>query len=123
MSLTPTDTDFSFDQLFAGDYPVVSEEVTILSGQTLSRGAVIGRQTSGLKGVLVDSDGTDDGRRAPYGVLAEDVDASGGDVVSTVYLTGEYNVNALSFGAGDTAATHKTALRALNIYVRSGVAS
>lgn len=109
------------DKLLAGDYPVVTDIVTILSGQNLARGACLGKITSGGKHVIVDSAGTDDGRRAPVAILAEACDASGGDKQAEVYLSGAFNESAVVFGGTDTAATHRVALRDLNIYLKKAV--
>ena len=57
-----------------------------------------------------------DGSQYPYGVLAADVDASGGDKAGTVYLTGKYNSAAITWGGSDTVATHRDAFRNLGIY-------
>lgn len=63
-----------------------------------------------------------DGSQVAAAILAEDVDPSGGDKLAPIYLTGEFNQAALSFGAGHTAATVKADLEARNIYLRSVVA-
>jgi len=60
-----------------------------------------------------------DGSGALYGILAEAVDASGGDKPCSVYLTGEFNEDALVFGGSDTHDTHRTAARALQIFFRT----
>ena len=52
-----------------------------------------------------------------YGILAEDVDASGGDITSVVYTAGEFNENALDFGSSDLA-TAADDLRAKGIFIR-----
>ncbi len=109
------------DNLIAGDYPLVTGEVTIASGQNLQRGAVLGRITTSGECVLVDSAATD-GSENPVGVLAEDCDASAAAKSHVpYYLAGEFNESALIFGGSDTAATHRDALRALNIYLKSVV--
>lgn len=110
------------DKLIAGDYPLVSDVVTILSGQNLARGACLGKITASGKHVIVDSGGTDDGRRAPVAILAEPCDASGGDAQAVVYLSGAFNAAAVIFGGTDTVATHRAALRDLNIYLKNAVA-
>ena len=62
-----------------------------------------------------------DGSQNPYGIAGEDIDASLADKSGTVFLSGEYNYNQMTFGGGDTYATHITALRALNIYLKGSV--
>jgi len=110
------------DNLLAGDYPAVTDIVTILSGENLARGTCLGKITASGKHVIVNSAGTDDGRRAPVAILAEDCDASGGDAQAVVYLSGSFNESAVTFGGTDTTATHRAALRDLNIYLKTAVA-
>ena len=124
MSLGATDTSFTYDNLFAGDYPKVTSQITVPSGAgALARGTVLGKITSSGKGVIVNSGGTDDGSRAPYAILAVDVDASNADVVAPIYLSGDFNENKLVFGGTDTADTHRAALRDANIYLHKAVAA
>lgn len=107
--------------LFAGSVmPFVTDSVVIASGQTLSAGAVLGKVTSTGKYALVDSTASD-GSENPVAILAVDVDASAADVTVPVYLTGEFNEDALTFGGTDTADTHRDALRALGIFLKKVV--
>lgn len=108
----PTLGTFNHDELFAGDFDVVTDSITV--GADLSRGTVLGIITASGNAVAVDSAQTD-GSQTPYAVLAEDVLT--GDV-ATVYLTGEFNSNKLTFGGTDTVDTHKKALRELSIFVK-----
>lgn len=112
---------FTPDKLLAGDYPAVTDVVTVLSGQVLPRGACLGKITASGKHVICDSAGTDDGRRAPVVILTEDCDATGADKTAVVYLSGAFNEAAVTFGGTDTAATHRAALRNLNIYLKKAV--
>lgn len=114
---------FTPDKLLASDYPAVTDVVTILSGEVLARGTVLGKITAGGKHVIVNSAGTDDGRRAPVAILAEDCDATGGDKQAIVFLSGAFNEGACVFGGTDTADTHRAALRDLNIYLKKSVAA
>jgi hypothetical protein len=52
-----------------------------------------------------------DGSQYPEAILAEDADATAGDVEALVYENGEYNVTQLTFGTGHTAATTRDVLR------------
>ena len=87
----------------------VGEPISIPSG-TLTRGAVIN-----AGGALANGTGI-------YGVLAEDVDASGGAVEAVVYIQGHFNENAMDFGSSNAAAD-KDALRALGILIRAAQAN
>ena len=109
------------DNLFAGHVmPKVTDVMTILAGQNLVRGAVLGRITASGKGKLVDKDSVD-GSQAVYAVLAESTDATAADKTSPVFLTGEFNENAIIVGAGDTVADHKASARAVGIFIKSTV--
>ena len=105
------------DNLIAGDMHRTTEQVT-LTGSDFLRGTVLGKITSGGKCVKVNSTGTDDGRRTPYAVLAEDSEASSADTVAIAYLTGEFAQEELIFGGTDTYATHKSGLRDIGIFVK-----
>lgn len=74
------------------------------------------------KAKAVDSTAVD-GSQRPYAVLAEAVDATSADKTAPVYLSGEFNEDALAFGGTDTIATHRAALRALNIYAKGAVSA
>lgn len=112
------------DNLFAGNVmPVVTEAVTIASGAgVLTRGTVLGRITASGKCVAVNS-GNADGSQDPYAVLAHDVDATAADAVASVYLTGEFNEDELSFGGTDTADTHRVACRKIGIFFKKAVSA
>ena len=63
-----------------------------------------------------------DGSQEPCAILAQDTDPSGGDVVASVYLSGEFLKSALTFGAGHTVASTLWGLSQKNIYLRDSVA-
>lgn len=112
---------YSPDNLIAGDFPVVSGEEIIVSSESLSRGAILGKITSGGKYKLTNQLSSD-GSENPKAILAKNTDASGGDVTNTpVYLSGEYNQDVISLGGTTTAASVKDALRALSIYLKAPV--
>jgi hypothetical protein len=109
------------DQLIAGDLKRVTDSVTIVSSAALTRGAVLGIVTASGKYKLAAS-AAGDGSQTPVAILAQDTDASGGDVVGApIYLMGEFNANALSLGVGTTLAAAKTALRAVGIFIKTPV--
>jgi hypothetical protein len=91
------------------------DAITVLSGQNLQAGAVLGRQTSGGKYVAFDNVGTDDGRRAVAGILVDNVNASAGDQPGLGLLRGPaiVNRNDLVWAAGVDAAEQAAAIAAL----------
>ena len=64
-----------------------------------------------------------DGSQVPSAILADATDATGGAVTTGVYLTGEFNVTALNYDATWTPATLKTALRPLDMFLKSVVSA
>lgn len=64
-----------------------------------------------------------DGSQDPDAVLARATDATSADVVTDIYEAGEFNENAITFGAGHTAASVRAALRAKGIHLKAAVAA
>jgi hypothetical protein len=62
-----------------------------------------------------------DGSQYPVAILADQADASAGDVSGGIYLTGEFNANALTFDVSYTLAQITAALRPLSIFVKNAV--
>ncbi|PLU65371.1 hypothetical protein BMJ20_31525 [Sinorhizobium medicae] len=82
--------------------PVITRNITIVSGQNLKRGAVLGNITTSDKYTLSASAAAD-GSQTPALVLATDCDASAGDVVAAAYASGAFDSTKLILGAGHTA--------------------
>lgn len=105
----------AFAELVAGNANLLaSRKATLVSGQNLKRGALLGRITASGKYALSAKAATD-GSQDPAAVLAHDADASGGDTETLVYERGDFNEAALTLGAGHSADTVRQALRALGI--------
>lgn len=110
------------DNLIAGHkMPIVTDSVTVISGQKLIRGTVVGLITASGKAKKLDS-ASSDGSEKFYGILAEDVDATLADSVGAVYLTGEFNQSALVLGGTTTAASVKAAARYAGVFFRTAKA-
>lgn len=121
--LSTAQETFTPVNLFAGStMPRVTETVTIVTGQNLTAGAVLGKITVGGKYALSLAAGND-GSEVPVAILSEDVNASAGDKRAAVYLTGEFNPAKLTFGAGHSASTAATtdALKDRGIYLKTTV--
>lgn len=90
------------DKLFAGiTHPADIKGITILAGQgIIARGTVIGIVTVGGKGKIVDSTNTD-GSEVADCILTDEIDTTGGDIVTSAYTSGEFNRGALIFGGTD----------------------
>ncbi|MGI4798496.1 MAG: head decoration protein [Janthinobacterium lividum] len=113
-----TVSSYAPDNLIAGLTQVVSENGTLLAGQALPRGALLGRITASGKLTLSTATATD-GSQVPYGILYDAYDATAGDLAGVgLYVKGEFNGNAMTFGAGQTVASVKDALRNAGIYIK-----
>ena len=92
------------DNLVAGAFPAVQRIETITGGAAYPRGAVLGRITaSGLYTLSVAA--AKDGSQKPAAILAEPVDTTSGNAKAVVYHSGEFNGDALTYGAGHDAAS------------------
>jgi len=113
------DATFAPNDLLVSDVPVITRNITLISGQNLKRGAVIGNITASDKYTLSLS-ASNDGSQAPGLVLAIDADASGGDLVTAAYASGAFDSTKLTLGAGHTAASVEAAFRkeGAPLYVR-----
>lgn len=76
---------------------------------------------AGANTYKVCASGAVDGSQDPAGILCEDVDPTLAPVATSMYVQGEFNEDAMTFGGLDTAATHKEALKATGIILRSPV--
>jgi len=85
------------------------KQVTVVSGQTLSRGDLVMLSTGKVTVFVTTND--------PYTVMAEDVDASGGDVVGYAFRSADIKASEVDFGNG-TDAEVRDALDFKGIYLR-----
>jgi len=92
------------DNLVAGEFPAVQRIETITGGAAYPRGAVLGRITASGLYVLSDASATD-GSQKPAAILAEPIDTTSGETQAVVYHSGEFNSNALTYGAGHDASS------------------
>lgn len=106
-----------FDNLLAGHVvPAVTDHVTVKSGKVYKKGTVVGIIDAEQVFVAVDST-KKDGSQTPYGIVADDVDATSENKQAVIYLTGQFNASKLIFGGTDTVEKHKRALRNIGIFV------
>lgn len=93
---------------------LLTREVTLVSGQNVVRGAVLGKITTGGKYTLSLS-AAGDGSNTPVAIAAQDVDATGGDKKIQVYLSGKFRPKKLTFGTAHTEASTFEALSRIGI--------
>jgi len=109
-------TSSTADNLIGGEHSVLSRSITLLSGQNLVRGAVLGKITTGGKYILSLS-GASDGSQTPDAILAETTDASAADKVTVAYFNGDYQSVELTLGASHTIASITEGLRGKGINI------
>jgi len=105
------------DNVVGGGTQLVSETGTLAGGQSLPRGALIGRIAATGK-VTLSAAAATDGSQVPYGILYDEYDALAADRACGYHIKGEFNGHALTLGAGHTLASVRDALRAGGIYLK-----
>lgn len=110
-----------YDNLFAGSVSdIVTDVRNLEAGQVVTRGTVLGEITATGCMCIVNSANTD-GSNKLYAIAADGVDATLGIQPVPIYITGEFNKNALVFGGTDTSATHLDYAKQIGIYFKSNV--
>lgn len=107
-------TGFTPDRLVIRLDNVVSKKGTLISGQNLVRGALLGIITASGKytlSLLASSDGS----QVPDSILVEDANATAGDVEALTYIRGQFDANSVTFGTGQTQANTFQVLRGKGI--------
>ena len=110
------------ENLIAGEFPLVTEYVTITGGTELNAGAVMGQQLADGLYRWSDAAATD-GSQIPEAILAVNVDTQEGDVRAPVYKTGEFNRLALVLGPGHTLESITTNLRLRSIFLKANLSA
>lgn len=115
-------SDVTLDRLIAGDaVHLVTRQITLISGQNLARGSVLGKITaSGKYNLSLSAAG--DGSQTPDAILAEACDASGGDKTTIAYFAGVFNEAALNIGTAHTADSIREGLRGKDIHLVKAIA-
>jgi len=107
----------SFDNLIAGSQKrLVTEAATIGVSQAFSRGQILGRVTATGKWKVLDEG--DVGSYNRYGIATEAVDTTLGEVLTDVFVEGEFSENGVIFSYSDTVADWILLLEAQGIYLR-----
>lgn len=119
LSGTPSftsETPYDPNDIFASDHDVFTASMTLVSGQNVTRGTVLGQITSGGK-LNKSLSAASDGSQTPMAIAAEDKDASGGDKTILVYLAGGFKSGNLTIGTAHTAASIRLGLAQKGIYL------
>jgi hypothetical protein len=114
-SLT-TDTQTP-DALVAGDADsLVARKVTLITGQNVVRGTVLGKITASGK-YNKSLSAASDGSEVPDLICAQDCDATSADADCLAFEAGRFNSGALTLGTAHTVASIKEGLRVKGIYL------
>jgi hypothetical protein len=116
--------NYTPDNLIAENiHPLATGTVTVISGEgKLSRGSVLMRNSNN-KFVLADEDsGTPLGTAEV--ILADEVDATSADAVANVYISGDFNTDALIVASGYTLSeADRVSLKNAGVYLVNGVSA
>lgn len=83
------------DNLLAGGHEPIEIPITLVSGQNLVRGTVLGRITDGGKYTAYVST-AEDGSQVPRAILGKDTNATSADQKTWAYVHGVFNSAALT---------------------------
>lgn len=105
------------DNLIAGNaHLLVARKVTIISGQNVVRGTVLGKITASGK-YNKSLSAAADGSQTPDLILAENCDATSADKTALAYARGDFADIALTLGTAHTVASITEGLRAKGITI------
>jgi len=110
MTLASSGTEaYTPDNLIAGDNPAPATDVgTLITGQNLVRGAVLGRITASGKFTECNN-GAVDGSEVVVGILVHDIDATAADKACQVYVGGVFHEDELTWHASFNTQAEKDA--------------
>lgn len=95
---------------------LVHDSITLITGQNLLRGTVLGKITASGK-YTKSLSAAGDGSQTPAAILAIDCDATAADKTTVAYFRGDFMGNELILGASHTLASIKAGLRTANIEI------
>jgi|GEM_PF-2444400 len=123
-----TSESTGYDELFAGlnRDEIKTFPVTVASGQNLKRGALVKMVNGKVTAVDSDSVTTGEGDDAVttttysdvFGIMTDDVNASAGDADGVVYVTGDFNKDAIVLAEGLSVSNFIKQARDVGIFLR-----
>lgn len=112
----------TYDNLIAGSQKqLVTRPATFRNGEALSRGTLVGKLTATQKWQTIDFD--DKSNFDEYGIATQAIDSTEGEVVSDVFVEGEFAEGAVIIGYGDDADDWRQELADSGIYLRKTVST
>lgn len=115
-----TDAGFDPNGILDNEYGLFYVNGTLITGQNLVRGAVVGQIIASGKYTLALS-ASSDGSQVPKGIMVADTDATSGDATCSIYTQGGFITNKLTFGAGITAAAVRDACASKGLFLKDAV--
>jgi hypothetical protein len=113
---------FTYDNLIAGSQKkIVQIPGTIAIGQSFSRGQILGLKTSGLQWEVVDFGAVASYSDIGFAVEAVDTLSTEATTVTTIYVEGEFNENAVIIGYGDDMDDWRVTLNGHGLYLRTAL--
>lgn len=110
----------TYDNLIAGlQKDIVTRPATIRLGEAFSRGAILGRLTA--TGKWQEAQFSNLSNFSDVGIATEAVDSTTGEVVTDVFVEGEYAESALQFFYTNTADDWRETLAGHGIYLRKTI--
>lgn len=125
MSLNPAgftaEGTYTPDLLIAGDHPIRTRGVTLQTGLTLVRGQLVVLTATESEYEAYAGGAITAG--SLLGLLVEDADTTGGAASVMIYVSGDFNANAITIASGGTLATVRDQLALQSLYVVDAVAA
>lgn len=126
-NLYKTVGEFTPDKLIAGNaIPLVAKGITVAKGEgVLKRGTLLGIANDKTYKRTDTTETIGEGGDAEVKtigadcILCDNVDATDAEVVTTAYVSGEFNRDAVILPEGKKIEDHETELRKLNLYMKS----
>ncbi len=120
-----TSESTGYDELFAGlnRDEIKTFPVTVASGQNLKRGALVkmvdGKVSAvGSTSVAESGSGSAVAFDEVFGIMTDDVNASAGDADGVVYVTGDFNKDAIVLAEGLSVSNFIKQARDVGIFLR-----
>ena len=105
------------DGLIAGNHPLAAKEITITGPAEFRRGDVVGAITAG--GYALANSTATNGSQNAIGIITDDIVVETGvNIVTTMYVKGEFNQRQLRFGGSDTVENHRRRMTEIGLLIR-----
>ena len=110
-------SSYKHENIIAGNFPLLTETVTIAAGQSLKKGAVLGKNGDGE--YVLSTSAVEDGSQNPVRILATDCTTTDKSKDSIAYRTGRFRATKLQYGEGHSFESVKDSLELRSIFLES----